>query len=196
MPQEQEKLQERVIAHAKDIFEAGGGPMLFLRAYFNHHNVLSKRTVEDVASRVADVISRMLHIVVQTHEGQEYHIDVDAWRYDQDFIKLFPSEIDDIRFRIVDRPGSVVWAVNRGCIVPSITSEYIQSRIRKKEAKLPSYRSQCYEVWLLLVTENCVPSSYFDISEDVANHTFNSRFERVFYFENFDNMVVELNVAP
>ncbi len=197
LPQAQERLQERVVARARHLFEERGGGMLWLYVQFSgdDNNALNKHIVDEIALRLADV---MVHAVqLPGYKPKDGHWqDLERWDYDLRFPNLFPAQVDQVSFQIVDRPGFVLWGVPRGCFVPEITAHYIQKKIHGKEQKRESYLTRCSEVWLLMVAENGVPSSYFNISPDVAEFTFQSNFDRVFYFENFDSKIIELKIEP
>lgn len=196
LPQAQEQLQDRVVSRAQAIFEERGGGMLGVNAHFSSdpNNILGKRNVDEAAFRLAAVIAHAAQILGPEVEKSGWQT-LEGWNYEERFPGLFfPAQIDLIHFQVVDHPGFVLWGVPRGCFVPDITTQHLQQTIDGKEAKLGSYRSRCSEVWLSMVTENWLPSSYFNITPEVAEFTFRSAFDRVFYFEHFDGKIVELKV--
>ena len=196
LPQNQEELRRRVIDTARNVFEKRGGAMLQVYAFFSRHdkNALTKSAVDEAALKLADVVAHA--VLLSSQEIQDgYWRNIERWNYDEHIPDLFPSQIDSIEFCAVDQPGKVIWGVPDGGFVPTITAEYIQQKIDAKDSKVKNYLTRCSEVWLVLVADNGVLSSYFNISQEVANLTYQSLFNRVFYFENFDRKVVELSIA-
>ncbi len=82
----------------------------------------------------------------------------------------------------------------RGAFVPTLTPPEIQQLIRKKEAKVPSYRQQCREVWLLIVARGFEPSTHVDLGPEVEAYTFETPFDRAFFLHHANEYVAELHV--
>ena len=82
LPQAQEQLQDRVVSRAKAMFEERGGRMLGVIPYFSSdsNNILSKRNVDEAASRLAGVMAHAIQMLGpdvekgnwQTLEGWDY----------------------------------------------------------------------------------------------------------------------------
>jgi hypothetical protein len=80
--------------------------------------------------------------------------------------------------------------------VPTLTPSEFQKILRDKEAKVPTYRRQCREVWLLIVARGFEPSTFGDPGSEVEGNQFESGFDRVFYLHYADEYVAELHVRP
>jgi len=60
----------------------------------------------------------------------------------------------------------------------------VDERIREKNANIAAYRSKAREVWLLLVNDLFLGSGEVVLrNEDVAQWTFDSKFDRLLLFE-------------
>ena len=68
--------------------------------------------------------------------------------------------------------------------------------MRNKEAKVPTYRWQCREVWLLIVARGFEPSTPVDLGSEVEAHKFETTFDRVFSLHHANEYVAELRVRP
>jgi hypothetical protein len=82
----------------------------------------------------------------------------------------------------------------RAAFVPTLTPSELQQIMRSKEAKVPSYRQQCSEVWLLIVARGFEPSTFGDLGSEVEAHEFETAFDRVFFLHHADEYVAELCV--
>jgi hypothetical protein len=74
-------------------------------------------------------------------------------------------------------------------------SPELQKIMRDKEAKVPSYRQECQEVWLLIVARGFEPFTFGDLGSEVAGYRFESGFDRVLFLHYFDGSVSELHVC-
>ena len=84
----------------------------------------------------------------------------------------------------------------RGAFVPTLTPPELQQIMWNKEAKVPTYRQQCREVWLLIVARGFEPSTHVDIGSEVEGYRFESGFDRVFFLHHANEYVAELHVRP
>jgi len=82
----------------------------------------------------------------------------------------------------------------RAAFVPTLTPPELQQIMRNKGAKVPSYRPQCREVWLLIVARGFEPSTFGDLGPEVEGYRFESGFDRVSFLHYFDGSVSELHV--
>ena len=88
------------------------------------------------------------------------------------------------------------WTSVRGGFVPTLTSSELQKIMRDKEAKVPSYRQECQEVWLLIVAHGFEPSTFGELGPQQEDYEFGSSFNRVFFLHHADEYVAELRVQP
>jgi hypothetical protein len=86
------------------------------------------------------------------------------------------------------------WTPMRAAFVPTIVPPDLQEILRKKEAKVPSYRRHFREVWLLVVARGLEPSTFGDVGPEVEGHRFESGFDRVFLVHHFYGIVTELHI--
>ncbi len=86
------------------------------------------------------------------------------------------------------------WTPVRAAFVPTLTPSELQQLMRNKEGKVPSYRDQCQDVWLLIVARGLEPSTFGDLGPEVEDHDFETSFDRVFLLHHFDGSVSELHV--
>lgn len=191
--QAQEKHQDRIVAQAQQIFEERSKTLYSLTVGFNPDLVLRPSDEHKVAGHLADLVDDIeRNFDIAVGQGGCIH----GWVYQQNGLGKFPSGISELYVERVDRPGYALWDAGHGGIVSELTAELIQERLTKKETKLTEYRGRCDKVWLLLVTDRNWTSSDFDIAESAVAQTYQSGFDKIFYFDVFRGDVVELSASP
>jgi hypothetical protein len=93
---------------------------------------------------------------------------------------------------IDDGQGESQWGVSRSGGILVMGEDRIQSEIDVKDAKVAKYRNECDELWLLLVSGGASPSTALRLPDDIDELQFTTRFDRVFYFNNFEGTSKEL----
>jgi hypothetical protein len=183
---EQESLEQRIVDHAKEMYEESGGPPLYINVLFDPNVRLRVKDIDSIASSLYGLICRYV-----PHVGER--IDLEGWRF---VSRGFSPAVMMI---FLDRPTAsceMSWGVGRGGVVPDLPSDSIRERIQDKESKKARYLGKCSKVWLLLVEDGFAPSSYFDIPDGLKSENYKSTFDRIFLFRNFSREVIELNAEP
>lgn len=83
------------------------------------------------------------------------------------------------------------WSVVSAGFVSASVQE-IRELVAYKDAKVPTYLQRCHEVWLLIVGDGTSISSTLDLSEDVRQVIFPSRFERAYFYDDQGKQAVRL----
>jgi hypothetical protein len=84
------------------------------------------------------------------------------------------------------------WSVVSAGFVSASVQE-IRELVAYKDAKVPTYLQRCHEVWLLIVGDGTSISSTLDLSEDVEQVVFPSRFERANFYDHQGKQVIRLH---
>jgi hypothetical protein len=66
---------------------------------------------------------------------------------------------------------------------PELPTSLVEKRIEDKNTKLPDYRSRCSVVWLMIVVDGGRPSTFFDVSGQALDKTYESGFDRIYLFD-------------
>lgn len=187
-PKEAESLESHCVTRAQTLFEHEDGRNLLVYVYFNAKRLL-KTDVEPIAERLAEIVCE----VAPTEPGSECRIK--ARRYNHTASVCIPPQIEGLW--IVNPPslGESLWSVPRSGVVPMLTPERLQSDIDTKNPKVPEYRKVSDELWLLLVADGFSPATDLRLPDDFGSDRFVSDFDRVFYFHNFTQKVVEFALA-
>jgi hypothetical protein len=195
--QEQEALQNRIVAKAHEAYQAAGGRAAYLCVYFDDRVPLRPNDVPTYSDKLTDA---MRIVEAEIGSGIESDFLIENWKYNQRFPNGLPPGIRSLHFNYVSKPGFELWDVARSTAVPSLTQEQIQAKIDEKEKRLDEYRnrcnqvSRCYQVWLLIVFDSSAPSSHFDTPTEVLTTSYKSNFDRVFLMNLFSNSILPLSL--
>lgn len=183
---EQESLEQRIVDRAKEVYESGGAPPLYVTVLFDSKIRLGVKDIDSIAASLNGIVCRYVPNVGE-------HFQLEAWRF-------IPHGFSPAIMTVfIDRPNNsceMFWGVGRGGAVPDLAADQIRERIQDKETKLGKYLSKCSKIWLLIVEDGFAPSGYFIISDKVKNQIYKSSFDRIFLFRNFSCEAIELNVEP
>ncbi len=172
--QEAESLQTRIVDQAQSIYEANGGPPLYVSVVFGFYERFNKKDVMALASRLAKFISSL-----SINEGDRLQLEN---MYED---RNYPEEITML---FIDRsPGhkQALWHPFGAVMVPGCAPKEIQARVDAKNKLCDVYRKKCQEIWLLIVVDGFSLSTLIDLPDETLNHTYESQFDRIFLFENF-----------
>jgi hypothetical protein len=182
-----ERTGDKALRTASAQYQSKGLPAVEVHVHWNSHQVFSSRRVQGLAADLADLVQE--HLPEPGHKTAIRHRHHPAWRsLPQEMISL------SIDRRINFSKNS--WTSVRGASVPTLTPPELQQIMRGKEAKVPRYRRQCREVWLLIVARGFEPSTHVDIGSEVESYRYESGFDRVFFLHHANEYVAELRLRP
>jgi hypothetical protein len=182
----QEGTEDKVLRTASRLYQSKGLPTVAVHVLWHPHQALRSRRIPELAADLANLVLEHL-----PEPGREAAIrrPHPAWR-------SLPQEVASLW---VDRRinfSKNLWTSVRGAFVPTLTPSELQKIMRGKEAKVPTYRRQCREVWLLIVARGFEPSTHVDIGSEVESYRYESGFDRVFFLHHANESVAELHVRP
>lgn len=187
---EQESLQWSVVESALTEYAKSERPAVSAEVWFDVAVPLTGKTSSGVATALAHAAQNIVSM-----RGPRDIEDMTRREYERRFADPLPREILRIQLRRVQRTEFVVWYAHQPWAVSELTVPNIQATIQDKELRLSEYRKNCAEVWLLIASEGLFPSSNFAFSEELRSHAFQTRFDRLFYFESFSGDILELKRA-
>lgn len=179
-----ESEQERVLEKARTICEARGLPPMIVKVIWNLGASISKRERSQLANSLVNAVERNVPCVDTQREIEQ-----------DEYNSLLPSTVDILR---IER-----WSVHRThhwfsprFDFPAVSSvEEIQNRISKKNTLFLNYAGVCASLWLLIVAEGIAPSSWSELPENARVHSYETTFDRVFFFHRVDGRVIELQTT-
>ena len=183
--QAQDSLMQRIVGQARDLYMQAGGQSLHVQILFNPGVEIRKQDTAAIAETVAQLVEQAS---VEPGDYAELKPSLETYA-------SFPREVAFIR--IYCHPGGRKhhWYCPSIGFIPAITQEDIQGTIEGKERKLDSYTTKCSEVWLLIVANEFRVPSTVDLTQPAMEHCYQTQFDRVFFFWNFDRRFIELRLV-
>lgn len=180
-----EETEDEVLRRAVDQYRSKGLPPVVVNVLWHPHRALGRRRISELATDLADLVQE--HLPETDHSTTIHDHRHPAGR-------PLPQEVASvtvIRRKSISKDS---WTPVRAGFVPTITPLDLQQIMRNKEAKVPSYRQHCQEVWLLIVARGFEPSTFGDLESEIEGYEFQSGFDRIFFLHHFDGSVSELHV--
>lgn len=181
--QAEEKITNRIVSKAREIYFDAGNPLLMSTIWFSDRITLDKRKGDQIAELIAHQVQSM-----SLQDSPEA-----AWRPSEDENEEHPlSEwIDTIRTQRVPEYGDAQWKdrfaqwtfAGSGLVAP-LTPKRLQEVIDEKAEKIDRYK-ECAgteEIWLLIVADCTLPSRMFYVATDFPRDSVSSPFAKTFYY--------------
>jgi hypothetical protein len=185
--QAQEGTEDKVLRKASEQHQSKDLPPVVVNVLWNPHRAFSRRRIQELAAVLADLVQE--HLPERGHRVAIRYRRHLAWR-------SLPEEVASLTIDRQINFSKNSWTSMRAAWVPTLTPPQLQKKMRNKEAKVPSYRRQCREVWLLIVARGFEPSTHVDIGSEVESHEFETTFDRVFLLHHANEYIAELRVRP
>ena len=181
----EEATEDLVLRRAAEQYRSKGPPLVAVRVTWHPHEAFGRRRTAELAADLADLMRE--HLPEPNHSVTILRRCHPAGRY-------LPEEVASLYILRRQSISKSSWTPMRTAFVPTIVPPDLQEIPRKKEAKVPSYRRQCREVWLLVVARGLEPSTFGGVGQEVVGHQFESGFDRIFLLHHFDGIVTELHI--
>jgi hypothetical protein len=180
-----EATEDEVLRRAAEHYRSKGLPLVAVRVTWHPHEAFGRRRTAELAADLADLVREYL---------PEPNHSVTILRRRHPAGRSLPEEVASLYILRRQSISKSSWTPMRTAFVPTIAPPDLQEILRKKEAKVPSYRRHCREVWLLVVARGLEPSTFGNLGPEVEGHRFESGFDRVFLLHHFDGVVSELHI--
>lgn len=186
----QESLQWSVVDSALTEYAKSELPAVSAEVWFDVAVPLTQKTYKSVATDLAHAAQDIVSM-----PGSRDIEDFRCREYERRFVDPLPLEILRIHLHREPRTEYVVWYPEIPWVVSELKVLNIQETIQQKERNLSECRTKCDELYLLIASEGLYPSSNFALTDEVRSHAFQTRFDRVFYFDSLSGDILELNRA-
>ena len=183
--QSQEREWDLIVQAAQRLAEDDSLPPLLVDVYFSKQQPLGKRDRSPTASA-------LFWLIKKHGPSTEGHTTLENLGQ---LSPEFPNAVEALSIWNFRPLTSHLWQVGDAGIVSEEFAPKLQSAINGKHAKLPAYRKKCQECWLIVVADWRGPSGFFEISDKVSHHVFDSQFERVYFLEAFSGDVLRLQIT-
>ncbi len=177
----QEVIHDKIVAHAQQLYELGGGPPVCVDFDFASNTNFREADIRRVAEELVRIFPASLADSTES-TFIEHHHHKGVW----------PS---GLVCAIGHKPhwwqkDDPRWRTCRGGSVYS-SEEFLQTALDRKEKRVADYRSNgCDDIWLILVVPRLAPSSFMD--EPSSQHIFTSSFDRAFFFQLHGTEITEM----
>jgi hypothetical protein len=183
--QAQDALALRVVSQASALYSRDNNKPLYVQIMFRPKVNIRKQDV----TRLADIVARLIE---KTPLTPGIPISLKRTRENSNY---FPIEIAMIHLYSHPNGNESLWRCSSAGFIPEITANYLQEKIDQKEEKYDVYRSQCSELWLLIVADDLRIPSFLDMSGSASLHHYRTRFDRIFFFWNASRHYFELQLT-
>lgn len=137
---------------------------------------------DNFKEKLANELLKFILLVCENNDGLDFRIATKDWPV---FHEYFESITISNEFNFEN------WQPFGGYIVPKIDEQWFASKIEKKEKNIERYKVKRDEDWLLMVAGFGHKSSAFRF-EWLENNYSNSKFERIYIFQYFENKVIRV----
>jgi len=128
--------EDKVLRRAAEQYELRGLPPVVVNVLWHPHQALGRRRIPELAAGLADSVQENLpepnrSVTIRSHQPAG---------------RSLPQKVASLT---VIRRESITkgsWTPVRAAFAPTIAPPDLQEILRKKEAKVPSYRRHCWEV--------------------------------------------------
>ncbi len=174
----------RTVEQARKIYQSRSNVPVNVRLRFSNLEI-GKNDVSRLSDRLVTIVERNVPIEDWNKTIKQ------TWGKDS----LLPREFATLAIHRFDGIEEMIWMPALGGFQPEIPIEMVQERIRAKEKKLDAYLECCDALWLLIVAEGFMPSSWFDFVGDAIEHTYSSGFNRTFVFDFQNQQAIRLKTS-
>ncbi len=179
--QVQESISQRIVARARNLYEAAGMQPAHVSVGFSPGYNLRDLHRDQTAEALAIFVKRL-----NLSDGQAV-----AFGPEQ-LCGILPHHLSFVHALGVPSPAMAHWSVARAGWVAPLTVEALQSRIDEKALRLPEYQGAIAETWLLIVAEGRQPSQFFDMRSLLDPRRIRSPFARTYFYEHVSRIVIPL----
>lgn len=176
------KIRERIIESAKELFEGTSSLKMFVKFLFSDKEEITEERELSVSVQLANLVRQ----AVASKNPQAFFRESVA-------DEALPYGLEALL--IVHHPGLKVsfWERSNNLGVSEDVVADIREAIHKKDEKLLHYQKQRLNYyWLLITTDRLRGVKNYNLPNKIMNHTFHSRFQHVFLFDLIKSDVFQL----
>ncbi len=177
-----EVIRQRIIDEAKNEFYKTKDIPLWIIFSWYPRKLPRKSEVSELASIAVWAIGN------NTPQNLFDNIEITNEYLEDTLLKKFVHKIRVIRVR---NEKQALWgSIESGFI--SVVPNEIQEIISSKNVKVRQYKTNCDEVWLVIVAEGTHISSTVGLEQDTLTNQFDSEFDKVLFYDRQEHKVINL----
>ena len=180
---QREMILKNLIDNAKSVFESSCSIPLFASFVWFPDRQPQQTMMKSFAESIAIIIADHIPSEVSALETVEY-----------EELENLPigDYLHSIRINRTNKHSS--WVSDGGDFTEMRIGE-IEWLISSKNSKIDQYLLTCDKVWLIIVADGEYISSYVDLTPDIINHPYQSKFERILFYDRVRRMVFQLSTC-
>jgi len=182
--QASEAMRRGVVTRAGEIYEATGGPPVYVTVVMDQQVHVRKRETEELAQSIFEIVIRNSPPPNGSREES----------YEWTNRSYFPEVVHKVTVRRFDWATESFFSCPGAIWVASLAPADIERVLAMKEPKCPTYRSRCDEVWLLINTNIVSMSTWFETDPAAVGGPFTTSFDRAFLSNYATSELFELSV--
>lgn len=141
---------------------------------FSVHAKLGKRKVDRLVEQLVDIVKKNIPTENKAHTTIRR----------ASTNNILPSELSMVKVvRLDGIEKSKFYPTGIGGAIPEIPTEFIEEGISSKNEKVEEYRNCCDKIWLLLVVDGFLPSSWFEVKGPALKETYSSNFDKTYILD-------------
>jgi hypothetical protein len=163
-------------------FESVNKIPLLVHSCWLPHQYPSQADIKHIADDIFSLITYNIPQKVFTS------IILDNEKFEGTLLEEYLAFLNILRVR---NKGQSLWSFIDAGFIGTHVSE-IQRLISSKNGIVNNYLQKCDVVWLIITTEGRYISSMVTLPIDILSHTFESRFEKVLFYDRLSKQITEL----
>ncbi len=181
-----EESRLKVVMRAEQLYKQSGGPPVICRI-FMHNERVKKSQVEPLAAAISNLVIRNLPLPNESRRES----------YEWTNRSYFPEIINSIAVDRIDLIQETHFSSPSATWIPNLFVDDINRVLQAKESKYIEYKNskRCDPVWLLIIADLRVSSTWFNFNNEVLEGSYISSFDRVFIMSHFNRRLHELRLS-
>lgn len=179
---QREIVGQRMADTARLKFLALHSEPLVVNFFFHAGKYPSTIEVEELAHRASALIAN------RTPQNLFEHIRLGHEQLENYGLEKYVSAIQILR---VSNERQSLWSFQESGVVDGQINE-LRNLIASKEARVGDYLQHCDKVWLVIVADGRHISSMVEFDDDVRQHPFSTRFDRILFYDRLTKEIISL----
>lgn len=185
-PQSQDAERDLIGERAQAIATDQSLAPVMVDIYFDSRQSVGKRNRDSIAQQLVDLVTANMPALGDDRSFEKRHPTKSE----------FPPQIEAVHIWRFKRLTSHLWQTADAGVVNEDFASYLQQLIDDKNGKVSTYKQKCDDCWLVVIGDWRGPSAFFEISDKMSAHNYESAFDRVYFVEGYSERVVALNTSP
>ena len=182
--QEGESMRKRVVDQFRERLESSPVPPVWVALFLNDRLKVSKKRVVSLAGELLDLVQKNIPAM-----NSVFRVDAAVdWG-------VLPDEVHELEVRRLKGLDFKEVTAPEAGLVPKLQKSDIERAILRKESRLPAYRENANEQWLLVSVDSGSMATWYTDRKPEVYRGFSTGFDRVFVLWVVSGRVIELDLS-